>query len=86
MVFSKGVIFLTVTASGGLAPSLYFVITDRLIPLFAIGAEPHLRRSDQLGMVVHSRSGIAVEVERVPASRFNGLRGAISTIRCVMWT
>ena len=50
LVFSAGVIFLTVTAGGLLV--LYGGITDRLIPLFAIGAFLTFSLS-QLGMVVH---------------------------------
>ena len=52
LVFSAGVIFLTATAGGLLI--LYGGITDRLIPLFAIGAFLTFSLS-QIGMVVHWR-------------------------------
>ncbi len=50
LVFSAGLIFLTVTAGALLI--LYGGITDRLIPLFAIGAFLTFSLS-QIGMVVH---------------------------------
>ncbi len=52
LVYSVGVIFLTVTAGGLLAA--FGGITDRLIPLFAIGAFLTFSVS-QIGMVVHWR-------------------------------
>jgi amino acid transporter len=52
LVFSVGVIFLTVTAGGLLV--LFGGITDRLIPLFAIGAFLTFSVS-QVGMVAHWR-------------------------------
>ncbi len=52
LVFSVGVIFLTVTGGGLLV--VFGGITDRLIPLFAIGAFLTFTLS-QLGMVVHWR-------------------------------
>ncbi len=52
LVFSVGVIFLTLTAGGLLV--LFGGITDRLIPLFAIGAFLTFSIS-QLGMVAHWR-------------------------------
>lgn len=52
LVFSVGVIFLTVTAGGLIV--VFRGITDRLIPLFAIGAFLTFTMS-QLGMVVHWR-------------------------------
>lgn len=52
LVYSAGVIFLTVTAGGLLV--LFGGITDRLIPLFAIGAFFTFTMS-QLGMIVHWR-------------------------------
>ncbi|WP_375391732.1 APC family permease [uncultured Sphingomonas sp.] len=52
LVFSVGVLFLTVTAGGLLI--VFGGITDRLIPLFAIGAFLTFTMS-QLGMVAHWR-------------------------------
>jgi amino acid transporter len=52
LVFSVGVIFLTVTAAGLLVA--FGGVTDRLIPLFAIGAFLTFTMS-QLGMVAHWR-------------------------------
>jgi amino acid transporter len=52
LVFSVGVLFLTVT--GGALLVVFGGITDRLIPLFAIGAFLTFTLS-QLGMVVHWR-------------------------------
>ncbi|WP_217430296.1 APC family permease [Sphingomonas bacterium] len=52
LVFSVGVMFLTVTA--GVLLVMFGGITDRLIPLFAIGAFLTFTMS-QLGMVVHWR-------------------------------
>ena len=52
LVFSVGIVFLMVTAGGLLA--LFGGITDRLIPLFAVGAFLTFTMS-QLGMVAHWR-------------------------------
>ena len=52
LVYSAGVVFLTVTAGGLLV--LFGGITDRLIPLFAIGAFLTFSMS-QLGMIAHWR-------------------------------
>ena len=52
LVYSAGVLFLTVTAGGLLV--LFGGITDRLIPLFAIGAFLTFSMS-QLGMIAHWR-------------------------------
>ncbi|WP_028055759.1 APC family permease [Sphingobium bisphenolivorans] len=52
LVFSVGVIFLTIT--GGALLVLFDGITDRLIPLFAIGAFLTFTIS-QIGMIVHWR-------------------------------
>lgn len=52
LVFSVGVIFLTVTAGGLIV--MFGGITDRLIPLFAVGAFLTFTMS-QLGMVAHWR-------------------------------
>ncbi|WP_294394944.1 APC family permease [uncultured Sphingomonas sp.] len=52
LVFSAGVLFLTVT--GGALLVMFGGITDRLIPLFAVGAFLTFTMS-QLGMVVHWR-------------------------------
>jgi amino acid transporter len=72
LVFSVGVLFLTVT--GGALLVVFGGITDRLIPLFAIGAFLTFTLS-QLGMVVHWRR-VGGEGRRLAVNAL----GAVTTI------
>ena len=73
LVFSVGVIFLTITGGGLLV--VFGGITDRLIPLFAVGAFLTFTLS-QLGMVAHWRRQGGRNWHRLT---LNGL-GAITTM------
>lgn len=73
LIFSVGVLFLTITAGGLLV--LFGGITDRLIPLFAIGAFLTFTMS-QLGMVAHWRR----EARRYSARLAINALGAATTI------
>jgi len=74
LVFSVGILFLTVTGGGLLI--LFDGITDRLIPLFAIGAFLTFTIS-QLGMVVHWRRQGGRQTARMA---INALGAAATTI------
>lgn len=80
LVFSVGVAFLTVTAGALLA--MFGGVTDRLIPLFAIGAFLTFTLS-QLGMVAHWRRREGANGGRL---LINGVGAAVTGVALVIIT
>jgi amino acid transporter len=78
LVFSVGVVFLTVTAGGLLI--LFDGITDRLIPLFAIGAFLTFTMS-QAGMVAHWRKQRGNNRARLA---INALGATVTTVALIV--